>query len=218
MSGATAGDAQSPYEQSGDNKRTFLGKVNSRLQDAIQQGRGEEAARQSVVEATSESAVPADDMAVRSAETVNLNRMIVPQGVLIEGAMSSSSETQIAGQVKGDVSVENRLGLEPTAVISGRVHAITCAIQGKVEGDLETTHDLVVGESGAVTADAMSGKDMTIAGRVDGNVTCGGRLRLMSTASVDGNVRARSIEVNDGAILNGTCSMAPAGVAEGSKK
>ena len=208
MSEATSGDAQDSYKRSEGQKKSFLGKFNTRLQDAIQQGRGEEAVRQSVVRVENERAVPADDMAVRSAQTLNLNRMIVPDGVLIEGAMTSSSETQIAGRVNGDVTVESILGLEPTAVINGKVHAVSCTVQGKVDGNLETKHDLVIGESGVVRANAMSGKDMTIAGRIKGNVKCGGLLRLMKTARLDGNVRTRSIVINEGAIFNGTCSMA----------
>ena len=152
-------------------------------------------------------ALPADDVAIRRGQTPASQQMIVPEGVVIEGTLTSASETQIAGRVDGDVTVEARLSLEPASVVTGKVRAATCSLRGKLDGNLECTNELVIGESGRLNADAISGKDMTIAGKVKGNVQCGGMLRLMNTAQLDGNIRARSIVINEGAVFNGTCSM-----------
>ena len=208
MSEATSRDASRPIdEEEGKKKASLFGKFNTRIQDAIQDGRGEEALRQAVTEAAQAPAIPADDIAVRSAKTPGSNRMIVPEGVIIGGSLTSSSDTMISGRVEGDVTVEASLALESTAFVSGKIRATTCTLQGRVDANLECAQELLIGEGGSLNADAMSGKDMTIAGHVTGNVNCGGVLRLMKTAQLKGNVRARSIVFDEGAIFNGTCSM-----------
>lgn len=209
MSGATTSGASHPINESGGKKKSSLfSRFNTRVQDAIEEGRGEEAVRQAVTETPKSPVITADDIAIRRGKTPSSQQMIVPEGVVIDGTLTSASDTQIAGRVNGDLAVEARLTLEPTAVVTGKVHATSCSLRGKVEGNIECTHELVIGESGRLNADAISAKDMTIAGNVKGNLNCGGILRLMNTARLKGNIRARSIVINEGAVFNGTCTMA----------
>ncbi len=208
MSGATTSGARRPFDESGGKKKSSLfGKFNTRVQEAIEEGRGEEAVRQAVAETAKAPVMPADDVAIRKGQTQSSQQMIVPEGVVIDGTLTSASETQISGRIDGDVTVEARLSLEPASVVTGKVRAATCSLRGKVKGRLECTNELVIGESGRLNANAISGKDMTIAGKVKGDLKCGGILRLKNTAHVDGNIRARSIVINEGAVFNGTCSM-----------
>ncbi len=209
MSGATASGASRPFDESGDKKKSSLfGKFNTRVQEAIEEGRGEEAVRQAVTETPRVPVLPADDVAIRKGKTPSSQQMIVPEGVVIDGTLTSASETEIAGRINGDAAVEAHLSLEPTAVITGKIRAEACSLRGKVNGTVECTHELVIGESGRLNANAISGKDMTIAGKMKGNIQCGGMLRLMKTARLKGNIRARSVVINEGAVFNGTCSMA----------
>ena len=209
MSGATTSDASRPFDESrGKKKSSLFSKFNTRVQEAIEEGRGEEAVRQAVTKTPKSPALTADDVAVRQGKTPSSQQLIVPDGVVIDGTMTSASDTQIAGRVNGDLSVEAQLTLDTAAVVTGKVHATSCSLRGKVDGNLECTHDLVIGESGRLNADAISGKDMTIAGKVKGNLNCGGMLRLMNTARLEGNIRARSIVINEGAVFNGTCATA----------
>lgn len=207
MNETTTGDMSNSFGGSDKKKGSLLGKFNARFQDAVEQGRGEETVRQTVSASTRETAASADDLALRNAQTLTLQRMMVPEGVTVDGSISSRSETQIAGRINGDVSVEARLSLEPSAIITGKVKVIACTVQGRIEGTLEGAQDLVVGEKGQVNADVIAGKDITIAGQITGNVHCGGRARLMNTAKLTGNIKARSVVVDDGATFNGMCNM-----------
>lgn len=208
MSEATSRDTSRPFNDNQGKKKTSLfGKFNKSIQEAIEDGRGEEALRQSVTEVPKTPVAPSDDIAVRSAKAQTTERMTVPDGVVIGGTLTSSSETQISGRVEGDVTVEAPLAISSTALVTGQVRAATCTLQGRVDGNLECTNELVIGQSGNLRADAMSGKDMTIAGKMKGNVQCGGVLRLMKTAKLRGNIHARSIIFDEGATFNGKCSM-----------
>src|SRR5690242_12432973 len=113
MSEATAGNLSGAL--GGDPKKAgggLLGRFGAKLQDAVQQGRAEDPVRRPAENLAREAAIPADDMAIRQGQTVVAQRMIVPEGVIIEGTLSSGSDTQIAGRIDGDVRVEARLALE----------------------------------------------------------------------------------------------------------
>jgi len=220
MSNASTGRMSGSLGGSKDEKKrgSLLGRFNAKLQDAVEQGRSEESSAATTKDLAREAAVPADDMAIRQGQSVVTQRMILPQGVVIEGTLRSASDAQIAGEVQGDINVTARLALEETSVVAGKVHATSCSVRGRVEGDVESQQDLIVGEGGVINADTIAGKDMTVSGAINGNVRCGGRLRLTPSARLTGNIRARSIVLEDGAQFNGTCSMTKPGSAPGYTK
>lgn len=220
MSEATTSGTGRPFDGAKGKKKSssLFGKFNTRVQEAIEEGRGEEALRQVATETPKPSVLPADDIAVQKGKTPASKQMIVPEGVVIGGTITSATETQIAGRVDGEVTVDARLSLEPTSHVSGKVRSTSCSLQGQVDGDLECSEELIIKEGGRLNANALSGKNMTIAGKVKGNVQCGGMLRLMNTAELEGNIRARSIIIDEGAIFNGKCLMANSKQDKDSKK
>lgn len=149
-----------------------------------------------------------DDVAMRRAKDLKVQqRTVVPDGVIITGSITSNADTEISGKIDGDVIVEGRLYLGPTALVTGNVRAATCKVEGLVDGKVECSQDLEIGESGRLKADAMAGRKILLAGEVTGNVGTGGLLRLLSTARIAGDIRARSIVIEEGAFFNGKCVM-----------
>lgn len=200
-------DTFSEMEDS-EKKGSLFGKLNARLQDAIQDGRSEDALRDVRQKSGDDQRVSADDLAIRRSKSVsNPQRMTVPEGVIIEGALTSSSETDIAGRIDGNVTVDGRLALSPSALITGTVRATNCLIQGFVEGKVECDQDLELGKSGKITSDVTVGNQIVVSGIIEGNIRCGGRLQLTESADVTGNIRARSVVIASGAVFNGTCAM-----------
>ena len=200
-------DAPPPRQDKQEKKGTILGKFNAKFQDALQTSRGEEASGS----AARAALVPGSgDLAMRRAKSVRTQKMVVPEGVVIEGSFSSASETEISGQVDGDVTVDGKLTLGPSAMVAGSVRVAICRVDGQVDGKIECGQELELGPTGRLNHDAMAGKRMTVAGQVNGNITCGGQLLLMASAKVNGNIRARSIVIEEGAIFNGACSMSTA--------
>lgn len=185
----------------------LFGRFSSRLDDALQTSRGPERARDAVVESQSKPEVSADDLAIRRARTTSPQRMIIPEGVIIEGNLTGGTDTEISGRIEGDITVEGRLFLGTTALITGNVRAGSCSVEGLVEGKVECSDDLELGKSGRLNADVLAGKRINIAGQVYGNVTTPGVLRLSSTSKVVGDLRARNLIMEEGASLNGKCAM-----------
>ena len=60
-----------------------------------------------------------------------------------------------------------------------------------------------------MNCDTMAGKRITLAGQVFGNVATGGILRLVSSSKLTGNIRARRLIIEEGAMFNGGCTMRP---------
>lgn len=85
--------------------------------------------------------------------------------------------------------------------IAGDLH-----VQGQVEGELSASGDIQVDSSATVKA-AMEGRNVTVRGQVQGNVTARRRLVLAGSGTLNGDVRVSRLSVEDGATLNGNVSM-----------
>lgn len=84
------------------------------------------------------------------------------------------------------------------------------SIDGEVKGSVKTQQNLRVGDSAKIHAD-VSAQAAIIAGEIIGNIIVDGRLELLETSVVTGNVSAGMLSVSAGARLNGQVNMGGAG-------
>ena len=82
----------------------------------------------------------------------------------------------------------------------------TIRVEGTVEGSIRAGKALVVGKNGFIDGDVVT-QDAVISGRLRGTLTAESRLELQSTCQIDGQVVARRMQLEEGAILNGTVQM-----------
>jgi cytoskeletal protein CcmA (bactofilin family) len=74
-------------------------------------------------------------------------------------------------------------------------------IEGSVKGRIEIeTHHLTVGPRGQVEAEIQAA-NVTISGRLVGNVNTTGKVKITKEADFNGEIKAKSISVEDGAYL-----------------
>lgn len=107
-------------------------------------------------------------------------------------------------------------GTPPEAVISiigpgmkviGDCHTEgTVRVEGTVEGSIRAGKAVVIGKQGTVIGDVQT-QDAVISGRVTGTLVAESRLELQATSQIDGDVRTRRMQLEEGAILNGTVHM-----------
>lgn len=86
----------------------------------------------------------------------------------------------------------------------------TVRIDGCFRGEISSENTLVVGETGEIFANVRS-RTVVIAGSVTGDVVASERLVLQKTARLEGDVQAGSLQMEDGAVLNGRISMKKSG-------
>jgi cytoskeletal protein CcmA (bactofilin family) len=79
-------------------------------------------------------------------------------------------------------------------------------VNGEVDGQITTSHTLIVGKTGLVKADIEAGS-AEIAGRVVGRVSAQERVVLLGGSRLEGDVQASSFKIEDGAFFQGNCVM-----------
>lgn len=82
----------------------------------------------------------------------------------------------------------------------------TVRVEGTIEGSIHAGKAVVVGKDGLVDGDVVT-QDAVISGRVVGTLTAESRLELQATCRIEGEVRARRMQLEEGALLNGTILM-----------
>jgi cytoskeletal protein CcmA (bactofilin family) len=74
-------------------------------------------------------------------------------------------------------------------------------IEGSVKGNIEMkAHHLTVGSKGQVEAEVRAA-NVTISGKLEGNINATGRVEITKAADFNGEIKAKSISVEDGAYL-----------------
>jgi cytoskeletal protein CcmA (bactofilin family) len=85
----------------------------------------------------------------------------------------------------------------------GNVH-----VDGVVQGSLRTNHNLKVGQAAKIKAE-VGAENLWLAGEIRGNVFIKGKTQLASTAKILGNLETKILSVEEGAVINGKCTMIP---------
>lgn len=102
----------------------------------------------------------------------------------------------------------DRVSSSPTFVGSGSKFTgdLECAgdlvVGGSVQGDGDVRGALTLSEGSSWVGEIRAG-NAVIAGEVEGSVSVGEKLELRSTARIRGSLRAKSIAVAKGAIIEG---------------
>jgi cytoskeletal protein CcmA (bactofilin family) len=82
----------------------------------------------------------------------------------------------------------------------------TIRVEGRIEGTLRAGKSVVVGRGGEVTGDIIT-QDAVISGRVNGNIVAESRLELQATCDIQGEIRSRRVQLDEGARFNGQVHM-----------
>ncbi len=108
--------------------------------------------------------------------------------------------------------------LGPSMKLTGNVVGKgSLRIEGEVDGEIEYEGDIVVGEKAVVRA-SVRAQTLTIAGKVEGNVSVSGRLEIVSTGKLIGDLEAGTFVVAEGALFRGRSGMGKEQVSEKNEK
>ena len=96
----------------------------------------------------------------------------------------------------------------PSIHIKGDVTAHEpLTIAGHVEGTVDVSgHKLTVTQAAQITADVVA-HTVIVAGTINGSVSADGRIVVEQTATIEGELSAPSVSVDDGARLHGRCEI-----------
>lgn len=90
-------------------------------------------------------------------------------------------------------------------------------VEGQVEGTICGEGDITIGEAARVNA-SIQGRNITIAGRIKGNIQARGRLELLSTAHMEGDIAVANLMIAAGAHFDGKSTMQAEVAKEGEER
>jgi cytoskeletal protein CcmA (bactofilin family) len=88
---------------------------------------------------------------------------------------------------------------------------------GAIQGEIESKSTIIVEEKARVTA-RLTAAQVTVAGQVDGQIYCEGRVEIRPTGRVTGEINAGALIVQEGAYFDGNSKMATGGTKTSAPK
>lgn len=128
----------------------------------------------------------------------------VTKGTKITGSISTEGGIDLIGTVEGDVECKGKLivgGCVKGNVVAGEVYANAARIEGETKSD----GSVKIGV-GTVVVGNIIASSAVIAGAVNGDIDVKGPVIVDSTAVIMGNIKSRSVQINNGAVIEGFCS------------
>ena len=83
---------------------------------------------------------------------------------------------------------------------------VNLRINGNFEGRLDTKGKLTIGQNATVRAD-INGEEISVSGKITGNVFADKQLNVTSSAHIVGNITTPVLGVETGAVIQGKCQM-----------
>ena len=128
----------------------------------------------------------------------------ITRGTVIHGNIESTGSLELCGNIEGDVSCRGKLTV--TGSITGNSTAAEIfADAAKIDGEISSPGTVKVG-LGSVVIGNVSANSAVIAGAIKGDIDVHGPVVVDTSAVVMGNIKSRSVQINNGAVIEGFCS------------
>lgn len=126
------------------------------------------------------------------------------KGTKITGDLETDGSIDVIGVVEGNITCQGKVvvgGAVNGNITAGEVYANSA----KIHGDIKSYGSVKVGV-GSVIVGSITGESAVIAGAVNGEIDVQGPVIVDSTAVIMGNIKSRSVQINNGAVIEGFCS------------
>ncbi len=144
-----------------------------------------------------------DDLSADSLEVTD-EVSIITTGTTIKGNLSTTGSFSISGRVEGNVQCNGKL--EVTGTIKGNSSSSEVfSDAAKIEGEIMSTGTVKIG-LGSVVVGNIAATSAVIAGAVKGDIDVQGPVVVDTSAVIVGNIKSRSVQINNGAVIEGFCS------------
>lgn len=130
---------------------------------------------------------------------------VITEATTISGGIKSDTAMDVKGVIEGDVECQGKLTI--TGQVDGNCSAAEIYVNTpRLEGNLDSLGSVKI-DTDTVIIGSITGTSAVIAGSVKGDIDVEGPVVLDSAAVIQGNIAAKSLQVNSGAIVEGFCSM-----------
>lgn len=135
---------------------------------------------------------------------------VITKGTTINGSIVSDCSLNVMGTINGDIECIGKLTISG-CVVGNSVASDVYVNAKRLDGNIDSEGTVKIGLGTVVVGDIKAGSAV-IAGAVKGELDIKGPVIIDSTAIIKGNVKAKSVQMNNGAVLEGFCSLTYADV------
>jgi cytoskeletal protein CcmA (bactofilin family) len=129
---------------------------------------------------------------------------VVTAGMNILGDITSEGSLELQGSVNGNIDILGKLNI--TGAIDGDSKAAEIfADNAKITGEIRSLGSVKIGQSTVIIGNIFA-NSAVIAGAVKGDIDVHGPVILDTSAIVMGNIKSKSVQINNGAVIEGMCS------------
>ena len=134
----------------------------------------------------------------------------ITEGMIVKGDIATTGSLELIGKITGNIKCLGKLNI--TGEINGDSDAAEIyAESARITGEIKSKGSVKVGQSTVIVGNIF-GSSAVIAGAVKGDIDVHGPVVLDTTAIVMGNIKSQSVQINNGAVIEGMCSQAYADV------
>lgn len=142
---------------------------------------------------------------------ISTDTAVITAGMTITGDVSSSGNMDLIGNINGNIEIHGKLNV--TGNINGNSSAAEIyAESAQINGEVKSKGSVKIGQSSVVIGNIYA-TSAVIAGAVKGDIDVHGPVVLDTSAIVMGNIKSKSVQINNGAVIEGMCSQCYAEVS-----
>jgi len=129
---------------------------------------------------------------------------VLTESMIVNGNLATEGSLDIRGSIVGNVEALGKLNI--TGAIQGNSQAAEIyAERAKITGDLRSEGSIKVGQSTVIIGNVYA-TSAVIAGAIKGDIDVRGPVILDASAIVMGDIKSKSVQINNGAVIEGMCS------------
>lgn len=142
---------------------------------------------------------------------ISSDTAVITAGMTITGDVISSGNMDLIGNINGNIEINGKLNV--TGSINGNSSAAEIyAESAQINGEVKSKGSVKIGQSSVVIGNIFA-TSAVIAGAVKGDIDVHGPVVLDTSAIVMGNIKSKSVQINNGAVIEGMCSQCYAEVS-----
>ncbi|MGN0308392.1 MAG: polymer-forming cytoskeletal protein [Lachnospiraceae bacterium] len=134
----------------------------------------------------------------------------ITSGMTINGDITAQGSLELVGCIHGNITISGKMSI--TGIIEGNSQASEIyAESAKITGEIRSHGTVKVGQETVIIGNIFA-TSAVIAGAVKGDIDVQGPVILDTSAIVMGNIKSKSVQINNGAVIEGMCSQCYADV------
>jgi cytoskeletal protein CcmA (bactofilin family) len=141
---------------------------------------------------------------VISGKKLNDEVSVLTDSMIVNGNIATEGALDVRGSIVGNVEALGKLNI--TGAIQGNSQAAEIYADGaRITGELRSGGSVKIGQSTVIIGNIYA-TSAVIAGAVKGDIDVKGPVILDSSAIVMGDIKSKSVQINNGAVIEGMCS------------